>query len=123
MNLQTPLSRVLGAGSAREGVEHWWWQRLTALALIPLSIWFVVSVVALTGAGQSAARAWVTRPLDKVLLIAFVAALLHHAQLGFQVVIEDYVHHEAFKLSLLLAVKCLAVLAFIWTAVLLIPVS
>lgn len=123
MNLQSPLSRVLGLGSAKEGVEHWWWQRLTALALIPLGIWFVVVVVSMTGAHYPAARAWVTQPLNKALLIAFVAALLHHAQLGLRVVIEDYVHAEGWKLSLLLVVKSLAVLAFIWVAVLLVPVS
>lgn len=123
MSLQTPLARVLGLGSAKEGVEHWWWQRLTALALIPLSIWFVVAAVSLVGVDHAAARAWVVQPFNKALLIAFLAALLHHAQLGLQVVIEDYVHTEAWKLSLLLAVKALAVLAFIWVVVLLFSVS
>ncbi|MGA8259378.1 MAG: succinate dehydrogenase, hydrophobic membrane anchor protein [Arenicellales bacterium] len=123
MNLQTPLSRVLGLGSAKEGVEHWWWQRLTALALVPLAVWFVVAVVSLTGVDHAVARAWVTQPLNKALLIAFLAALLHHAQLGLQVVIEDYVHREAWKLSLMLAVKSLAVLAFIWVTVLLVSAS
>jgi len=119
MSLQTPLARVLGLGSAREGVGHWWWQRLTAAALVPLGIWFVIAVISLVGAGYGEARAWVTAPLNMVLLIAFAAALLHHAQLGLQVVIEDYVHNEALKLSGLLAVKGLAVLAFIWVVVML----
>ena len=119
MSLQTPLARVLGLGSAKEGVEHWWWQRLTALALVPLGIWFVIAVISLVGAGYAEARAWVSAPLNMVLLIAFTAALLHHAQLGLQVVIEDYVHNEAWKLTGLLAVKFLAVLAFIWVAVML----
>jgi len=119
MSLQTPLARVLGLGSAKEGVEHWWWQRLTALALVPLGIWFVIVVISLVGAGYAEARAWVSAPLNMVLLIAFAAALLHHAQLGLQVVIEDYVHNEAWKLTGLLAVKFLAVLAFIWVAVML----
>lgn len=119
MSLQTPLARVLGRGSAREGVEHWWWQRLTAVALVPLGIWFVIAVISLVGAGYPEARAWVTAPLNMVLLIAFSAALLHHAQLGLQVVIEDYVHHEAWKLAGLLAVKGLAALAFIWVVVML----
>lgn len=123
MNLQTPLSRVLGLGSAKEGVEHWWWQRLTALALVPLGIWFVVVVISMVGADYATARTWVAQPVNMVLLIAFVAALLHHGQLGLQVVIEDYVHREAWKLSLLLAVKALSVLAFIWTVVLLFSVS
>lgn len=119
MNLQTPLARVLGLGSAKEGVGHWWWQRLTAAALVPLGIWFVIAVISLVGAGYAEARAWVTAPLNMVLLIAFTASLLHHAQLGLQVVIEDYVHNEALKLSGLLAVKALAVLAFIWVVVML----
>ncbi|MFZ0486647.1 MAG: succinate dehydrogenase, hydrophobic membrane anchor protein [Arenicellales bacterium] len=123
MNLQTPLSRVLGLGSAKEGVEHWWWQRLTALALVPLGIWFVVVVISMVGADYATARTWVAQPVNMVLLIAFVAALLHHGQLGLQVVIEDYVHREAWKLTLLLAVKALSVLAFIWTVVLLFSVS
>lgn len=123
MSLQTPLARVLGLGSAKEGVEHWWQQRLTALALIPLGIWFVVVAVSLVGADHAAASRWVAQPLNKALLIAFFAAALHHAQLGVQVVIEDYVHIEACKLGLLLAVKGLSVLAFIWVAVLLFSVS
>jgi succinate dehydrogenase / fumarate reductase, membrane anchor subunit len=122
MSLQTPLARVLGLGSSKSGVEHWWWQRLTAVALVPLGIWFVIAVISLVGAGYSEARAWVTAPLNLALLIAFTAALLHHAQLGLQVVIEDYVHNEAWKLAGLLAVKFLAVLAFIWAVVMLFSV-
>jgi len=119
VSLQTPLSRVLGLGSAKEGVEHWWWQRITAVALVPLGIWFVVAIVPLAGADYAAARTWMTGPVNMTLLIAFVGALLHHAQLGLQVVIEDYVHHEGWKLLLLLTVKFLAALAFIWVVVML----
>lgn len=122
MSLETPLARVLGLGSAKEGVEHWWWQRLTAVALVPLAIWFVIAVIALVGASHAEARAWVTAPVNMVLLIAFTAALLHHAQLGLQVVIEDYVHNEAWKLTGLLAIKFLAALAFIWVVVMLFSV-
>lgn len=117
MSLQTPLARVLGHGSAKEGVEHWWWQRLTAVALILLGIWFVVSAIYLAGAGYYEARLWINRSLNMTLLIAFVAMLLHHAQLGLQVVIEDYIHHEGWKLTLLLAVKFLAVFLFVGTVV------
>lgn len=119
MSLQTPLARALGLGSAKTGVEHWWHQRLTALALVPLGIWFVIAVISLVGADYGEARAWVTAPFNMVLLIAFTVALLHHAQLGLQVVIEDYVHNEAWKLAGLLAIKFLAVLAFIWVVVML----
>lgn len=119
MSLQTPLSRVLGLGSAKEGVEHWWWQRVTAVALVPLGIWFILAIMSLAGAGYADVRDWITEPVNMTLLIAFVGALLHHAQLGLQVVIEDYVHREGWKLFLLLAVKFLAALAFIWVAVML----
>jgi len=119
MSLQTPLARALGLGSAKEGVQHWWWQRLTAVALIPLGIWFVIAIVSLSGADHGTARAWMTAPLNMTLLIAFLGALLQHAQLGLQVVIEDYVHHEGSKLALLLVVKFLAALAFIWVVVML----
>lgn len=119
MSLQTPLARALGLGSAKSGVEHWWHQRLTALALVPLGIWFVIAVISLVGADYGEARAWVTAPFNMVLLIAFTVALLHHAQLGLQVVIEDYVHNEAWKLAGLLVIKFLAVLAFIWVVVML----
>lgn len=119
MSLQTPLARVLGKGSAKEGVEHWWWQRLTAVALVPLGIWFVIAVISLVGADYAAARAWITAPLNIALLVAFTASLLYHAQLGLQVVIEDYVHNEAWKLAGLIAVKFLAILAFIWAVVML----
>lgn len=122
MSLETPLARVLGLGSAKEGVEHWWWHRLTAVALVPLGIWFVIAVISLVGASHAEARAWVTAPFNMVLLIAFTAALLHHAQLGLQVVIEDYVHNEAWKLTGLLAIKFLAVLAFIAVVVMLFSV-
>lgn len=117
MSLRTPLSRVLGLGSAKEGVEHWWWQRLTAVALIPLSIWFVVNALCLVGADYHEARLWATRSLNVTLLIAFVGVLLHHAQLGLQVVIEDYIHNEAWKLTLLLAIKFLSVFLFVGVVV------
>ncbi len=117
MSLQTPLSRVLGLGSAKEGVEHWWWQRLTAVALVPLSVWFVIAAVSLVGSDYDAARAWASRSLNVTLLIAFVGVLLHHAQLGLQVIIEDYIHNEPWKLPLLLAVKFLAVFLFIGVVV------
>jgi succinate dehydrogenase / fumarate reductase membrane anchor subunit len=108
--MQTTLGRVRGLGSAKEGVTHWWAQRLTALALIPLTLWFVASVVGLIGAPFEAFRAWVRSPLDAVLLLALIVATFHHAQLGLQVVIEDYVHHEVTKLASLLFIKAAALL-------------
>jgi succinate dehydrogenase / fumarate reductase membrane anchor subunit len=105
MSYRSPLGKVRGLGSAKDGTHHWWMQRLTALALIPLAIWFVASVVALTGQGHAAFAGWVKNPLSATLLVLLIAATFHHAQLGVQVVIEDYVHREGAKLAALLAVK------------------
>jgi succinate dehydrogenase / fumarate reductase membrane anchor subunit len=110
MQFRSPLGKVRGLGSAKDGTHHWWMQRVTALALIPLAIWFVVSVVALAGKDHMAFAAWVKNPVTATLLILLIAATFHHAQLGVQVVIEDYVHHEGTKLVSILLVKGAAVL-------------
>lgn len=108
--LRTPLRRVRGLGSAKDGTSHWWAQRLTALALIPLSVWFVASVVALAGADYASMQAWIASPLVAGLLILLLVATFYHGQLGLQVVIEDYVHHEGVKIASIVAVKGLAIL-------------
>lgn len=108
-DLRTPLSRARGLGSAKDGLHHWWAQRLTAVALIPLVVWFAVSLVMLSGADYDAARAWIGSPVVMVLLILTVVIGLHHAQLGVQVVIEDYVHSEGLKLASIIAIKFIAV--------------
>lgn len=105
MSYRSPLGKVRGLGSAKDGTHHWWMQRLTALALIPLAIWFVVNVVALLGKNHAAFAAWVKNPLSATLLILLIAATFHHAQLGVQVVIEDYVHGEGAKLAAIILVK------------------
>jgi len=105
MDMRTPLSRANHLGSAREGANHWWWQRLTALALVPLLLWLVGSFVALVGADYAAMRAWVARPAVTVALVTLLIALFYHAQLGLQVVLEDYVHAEGLKLASLVAVR------------------
>jgi succinate dehydrogenase / fumarate reductase, membrane anchor subunit len=109
-DLRTPLARARGLGSAREGVHHWWAQRLTAIALIPLVVWFAISLVMMSGADYGAVRAWIGSPLVMVLLILTIAIGLHHGQLGLQVVIEDYVHGDGSKLALIVAVRFVAVL-------------
>ncbi len=105
MSLRTPLGRVIGLGSAKEGVSHWWWQRLTALALVPLSLWLVFSLVAYASADHAVVVEWMSSPMVAALLILFIGTVFYHTQLGLQVVIEDYVHHEAVKIASLLAVK------------------
>jgi succinate dehydrogenase / fumarate reductase membrane anchor subunit len=105
MSLRSPLGRVRGLGSAKEGVNHWWAQRLTALALIPLTVWFVISLLTVLGGDYAVVRAWVGSPVVAGLLILLIAATFYHAYLGLQVVIEDYVHSEAWKLFALLSVR------------------
>ena len=117
MSLRSPLARVRGLGSAKDGTGHWWFQRLTALALIPLGLWFCAAVIAMTGADYAAVAAWASSPLVAGLLILLLAATFYHAALGLQVVIEDYVHHEMTKLLLVLAVKA-ACLVLALTAIL-----
>ncbi len=92
MSLRSDLGRVKGLGSAKEGVGHWRLQRLTAMALVPLSLWFVMSLLCVFNDSHADVVAWVSAPHVTVLLIALSVALFWHLQLGLQVVIEDYVH-------------------------------
>jgi succinate dehydrogenase / fumarate reductase membrane anchor subunit len=108
--MRSALGRVRHLGSAKEGVQHWWAQRLTALALVPLTLWFVASVAWLAGADHAGFTGWVARPHNALLMILLLGAGFHHAQLGLQVVIEDYVHGEGAKLALLIVVKFAALL-------------
>lgn len=108
--MQSPLGRVLGLGSAKEGVEHWWRQRTTALALVPLTVWFVISVIAMVGADRAAILAWMHNPIAAVLMITLIVATFYHAALGLQVVIEDYIHGEGMRLATLVAMRALCVL-------------
>ena len=109
MSLRSDLGRVRGLGSAKEGVAHWWAQRLTAIALIPLMLWLVASLAWLTGADIVAVESWIADPIVAVLLVLLLATGFYHAQLGLQVVIEDYVHSEALKLFSIILVKFLAI--------------
>lgn len=106
--MRTGLGRARGLGSAKDGVGHWWAQRASALALVPLTLWFVFGIVALAGSPQPRVQAWIGHPVNSVLLLLLLAATFHHLVLGVQVVIEDYIHHEGGKLALLLGVKALA---------------
>jgi len=110
MSLRTPLGRVRGLGSAKEGVDHWWGQRLSALALVPLAIWFVASLTALTGADHQTLSDWIASPIVAGLLVLLITATFYHGYLGLQVVIEDYVHGEGLKLAAIIAVKGLSIL-------------
>ena len=111
MSLQTPLAKVRGLGSAKQGTHHWWQQRLTAIALVPLSLWFISELICLIGLDHASVSRWLHTPVNAVLLIMLLIALFHHAQLGMQVVIEDYVESEWQKLGCIILVKFLALLA------------
>lgn len=108
-SMRSDFAKARGLGSAQDGVGHWWAQRLTALALIPLSLWFVVSLVGLVGADHATVADWIAQPVPAVALVLLIAATFHHAQLGLQVVIEDYVHAEGLKVALIVLVKGLAI--------------
>ncbi|OUD12425.1 succinate dehydrogenase, hydrophobic membrane anchor protein [Thioflexithrix psekupsensis] len=107
-DLRAPLARVRGLGSAREGTEHYIAQRFTAVALVPLAVWFVFSLVTIAGADYNTVVAWVKTPINAILLIALLMAMFHHAQLGMRVVIEDYVSNEFYKVVLVTLAKSLS---------------
>jgi len=109
-SLRTPLKNALGLGSARQGSHHFITQRVTAVALVLLGAWFVWTVLSLLQLDYAGAHALVAQPLNAVLLLAFAITVFWHAQLGLQVVIEDYVHARGSQLALQLAVKFLCFL-------------
>jgi len=102
MSLRSPLGRVLGTGSAKEGVHHWWTQRLTSIALVPLTIWFLVSLLTLPSFEHVTVISWIAQSWTALLLILFILVATWHSQLGVRVVIEDYVHGGAKTLTLVL---------------------
>ncbi|MBL9097892.1 MAG: succinate dehydrogenase, hydrophobic membrane anchor protein [Alphaproteobacteria bacterium] len=105
MSIRTPLGRVRGLGSAKSGAHHFWHQRLTAVALVPLTLWFVWSVARYAGAPHGEVVAFLAHPFNATAMLLFVIAGLYHMALGVQVVIEDYIHREGLKLALLLLVN------------------
>lgn len=110
MSLRSPLGRALGLGAAGTGTQHWWQQRVTAVALALLGIWFVVCLVSLDLSDRAALLAWFARPLNAALLALLVLAAAWHSQLGVRVIVEDYVH-GAFKVSLLVVLQFVHALA------------
>ncbi len=102
MGMRTPLSKVRGLGSAKEGTEHFWHQRMTALANVPLIIAFIVLVLANVGLDHASAKAFLGQPLVAVVMLLVVGSGVYHMKLGMQVIIEDYIHHELLKVLLLM---------------------
>ena len=103
--MRSPLGRARGLGSAREGVEHWWMQRVTAVALLPLTLWFAASLIALTGSDYNTFIAWLKAPFVAILMVLLLIALFHHTALGLQVVVEDYVHSDRAKIPTVVAIR------------------
>jgi len=102
MSGRISLRRVRDLGAARDGVHHWWVQRLTAVALVPLSIWFVTSIILLAGSDHARVTAWMSNPIVAVFLMLTLIAIFYHLKLGLQVVIEDYIHAKPTKAACLL---------------------
>jgi succinate dehydrogenase / fumarate reductase, membrane anchor subunit len=102
MSLRSPISRVTGLGTAKEGVGHWWSQRVTSVALVLLGLWFVASLLRMPTFSHELATTWIAMPLNAVLLLLLIATLIYHSQLGVQVVVEDYVHHHGLKVATML---------------------
>jgi succinate dehydrogenase / fumarate reductase membrane anchor subunit len=90
--MRSPLSRALGLGSAKTGVEQWWRERVSALALVPLTVWFAASLIVHTGSDYATFVAWLRTPITSLLMVLLLVGTFYHAALGLQVVIEDYVH-------------------------------
>ena len=103
--MRSYLGRARGLGAAKTGFTHWWMQRLTSLALLPLALWFVWSLTRLTGAPYAAVRAWAGNPINATLLLALIAATFEHMHLGVQVVAEDYIHTVAIQRAVVIGVK------------------
>ncbi len=111
MSLRSPLGKVLGKGSAKEGVHHWWVQRLTSVALVPLTVWFVVSLLSLPSLEHVTVVSWMAHSWTALFLILFILVTPWHSQLGVQVVVEDYVHGGVKTLTLVVITFIHAVVA------------
>lgn len=106
-SLRSPLGRVRGLGSAKGGTHHWWMQRVTSMALLPLTIWFALSAASLAGASYIETIAWIGRPWNAVLLLATIGLSFHHTAAGLQVIIEDYANLEWVKVGGILAIRAI----------------
>lgn len=100
MSMNTPISKVRGLGSAKSGTHHWWMQKIAAVALIPLTIWFVASIVQMTSADYFTVRAWLASPISAILMLLYIVIGLYHLRLGLVEVVEDYIHAAGMKVFL-----------------------
>ena len=105
MTMRSSLSRARGLGSAKTGSQHWWAERMTALALFPMTLWIIYSIVAGVGADYIAFKDWVSQPGTLTILVIYFGTLFWHVALGLTVVVEDYVHDKTMEVILIIAVK------------------
>ncbi|RUQ33763.1 MAG: succinate dehydrogenase, hydrophobic membrane anchor protein [Candidatus Competibacteraceae bacterium] len=105
MSIRTPLARVRGLGAAKDGTHHWWLQRVTAVILIPLTLWFVISLLAISHADYATFQQWLSNPIRAGLMATLLVATFYHASLGMQVIYEDYVRPEGAKVAALLVTQ------------------
>lgn len=108
MTLRNPIGRARGVGSAKEGVGHHWSTVVTAVALVPLSLWFVISLIGLHGADYATFKAWLSGPFNASMFVLTILVVVFHAQLGVQMVVEDYVHGKGIKFATLVGIKLAA---------------
>lgn len=123
MSLKSDLAKVRGLGSAKDGTHHFWHQRLSAIALIPLSIWFVTSLVCMITADHARVANWIEAPHITTLLIALVAALYYHIKLGMQTVLEDYIHTEWLKVTSVIALNLGTILCALISIIAILKIS
>ncbi|MBE2295692.1 MAG: succinate dehydrogenase, hydrophobic membrane anchor protein [Phycisphaerales bacterium] len=105
MSIRSPLARVRGLGTAKDGTHHWWLQRVTSVALVPLVLWFAFSLLSVSHADYEVFQHWLGHPVNAGLMIALILAAFYHANLGMQVIYEDYVKPECAKYIALLATQ------------------
>jgi succinate dehydrogenase / fumarate reductase membrane anchor subunit len=104
MSMRSPIGRVLGLGAAKEGVSHWWAQRVTSVALVLLGLWFVWALLRMPNFSHEFVVAWIAAPLNSVLLLLLIGTTVYHSQLGVQVVVEDYVGHHGLKIATMMLI-------------------
>lgn len=98
MSLNTPISKVRGLGSAKSGTHHWWLQKIAAVALVPLTVWFVASIVQMTQADYFTVKAWLSSPVSAILMLVYIVTGMYHLRLGLQEIVEDYVPRKGPKI-------------------------
>lgn len=109
-SIRSPLASARGLGSAKSGTAHFWAQRVSAIALVPLTLWFVACLAAQFGASYTSVTGWLSSPFQATLLVVYLGAIFYHSQLGLQVVVEDYVHTEGIKMATVIALQLINIL-------------